>query len=35
MDLEGVLTWIDDYCKTHPAEQLHNATEAFVVAHPR
>jgi hypothetical protein len=34
LDAEGVWAWVDNYCGTHPLEELSGAAEAFIVAHP-
>jgi hypothetical protein len=33
-DADGVLAWIDNYCRAHPLEWLAVAGGAFVHAHP-
>jgi hypothetical protein len=35
MDAAGVWTWIDSYCKQHPAEKVVTAARAFFKSHPR
>ena len=35
MDGEGVMAWIDNYCRDHPVEQIVEAATAFVGAHLR
>jgi hypothetical protein len=32
-DGEAVLAWIDEYCRSHPLDQLGVAGHAYVVAH--
>jgi hypothetical protein len=35
VDAQGVLAWIDNYCRDHPLEMVVDAANAFVAAHPR
>jgi len=35
MDVQGVLAWIDNYCRAHPIEPISTAAAAFKFAHPR
>jgi hypothetical protein len=34
IDAQGVLAWIDDYCRVHPLEKIVEAVAAFSFAHP-
>jgi hypothetical protein len=34
IDVQGVWTWIDNYCHDHPLEKVFDAAYAFVDAHP-
>jgi hypothetical protein len=34
MDVEGVWAWIDNYCQTHPINDIAQAAAAFYRAHP-
>jgi hypothetical protein len=34
VDGEGVLAWIDNYCRANPIKALDDATTAFYFAHP-
>jgi hypothetical protein len=33
-DPEGVLAWVDNYCRDHPLESIAEAASAFIHAHP-
>lgn len=35
MDADGVLYWLDDYCRANPIEKFTDALAAFVENHPR
>jgi hypothetical protein len=35
MDGQTALTWVDGYCRDHPASNIASAGIAFVQAHPR
>ena len=35
VDAEAVWTWIDNYCRAHPMDEIRAAAEAFFHAHPR
>jgi hypothetical protein len=35
MDAEGILAWIDNYCRAHPIERIVEAAGAFFYAHPK
>lgn len=34
VDAEGVFAWVDNYCRAHPLEEVHDAGKAFVLEHP-
>jgi hypothetical protein len=34
VDADGVLAWIDNYCRARPLEMIVDAANAFITAHP-
>jgi hypothetical protein len=34
IDADGVLAWIDNYCRAHPLDRISKAAGAFTFAHP-
>jgi hypothetical protein len=35
LDSPAVAAWVDNYCQTHPLDDIQAAAKAFIDAHPR